>query len=78
VVAKQIAGSGAVAYTVPFCGGAFPVAPSRDKQQPRGQTYLINIKPGGEAEAFARAQQIPGVRQAWPYMIPKPCPKNMS
>lgn len=61
-LAKQIGGSTAVAYQIPWCGGAGP-GPEMAKAWER--TYYVNINRGGEAEAFRRAQQIAGVRQAW-------------
>lgn len=73
-VAKQIAGSAAVAYQVPWCGGAGP-GPEIARRYAR--TYYININRGGEAEAFRRAQQIAGVRQAWLVSIPGPCPNKL-
>jgi hypothetical protein len=74
VVAKQIAGSAAVAYNVPWCGGA---GPSPEMAQRFARTYYININRGGEADALRRAQQIAGVRQAWLVTIPGPCPNNL-
>jgi hypothetical protein len=74
-VAKEIAGSDAVAYHVEWCGGA---SPSPDLEKRLERTYYVNIKRGGEAQALHRARQIPGVWQAWLDSIPGPCPNNLA
>ncbi len=73
-VAKEIAGSDAIAYQVQWCGGA---GPGPDMEKRLARTYYVNIKRGGEAAALDRARQTPGVRQAWLDAIPGPCPKNL-
>lgn len=74
-VAHQIAGSAAVAYQIPWCGGA---GPGPDLAKRFARTYYVNIKRGGEAEAFRRAQQIPSVQRAWLVPIPGTCPNYLS
>jgi len=75
VVAKNIAGSAAVAYQVHWSGGA---GPGPELARRFARTFYVDIKRGGEAEAFRRAQQILGVRQAWLVPIPGSCPNNLA
>lgn len=74
VVAKQIAGPTAVAYQIPWCGGA---GPGPELAQRSARTYYINIDRGGETQAFRRAQHTSGVRQAWLVPIPGACPNYL-
>jgi hypothetical protein len=74
-VASQIVGSDGSAYQLGWCSGA---GPGPDLQKSLALTYYININRGRETEALRKAQQTPGVRNAWLAPIPsRSCPNDL-